>query len=111
MTLGHNLGVAEVSGSLVTRCESTTCFHFPSEQKFKRNSGIRRKNSKYQIQNANTHDGRSDSHTHTNPYMLAKCVQMMKAQVGGAMVMEAENSNIKNLQFKGDLLRLVKQTQ
>lgn len=43
--------------------------------------------------------------------MLAKCVQMMKAQAGAAMEMEAENSNIKNLQFKGDLLRLVKQTQ
>lgn len=32
-------------------------------------------------------------------------------EVGGAIAMEAENSNIKNLQFKGDLLRLVKQTQ
>lgn len=58
-----------------------------------------------------THTMAEVTRTHTHACMFAKCVQMMKAQAGAAMVMEAENSNIKNLQFKGDLLRLVKQTQ
>lgn len=57
-----------------------------------------------------THTIAEVTHTHTH----LKCVQMKEVRCRSRscdVVMEAENSNIKNLQFKGDLLRLVKQTQ